>query len=79
MTYRGRIQDGVVVLDELIDLPEGCEVACEVVMLDGNSVEEAGEEKPLFAGLMKFAGTATHLPEDASLNLEHYLYGLPKR
>jgi hypothetical protein len=29
--------------------------------------------------LMKYAGRAVGLPEDAALNHDHYLYGAPKR
>lgn len=71
MTLRGHIENGAVVLDEPADLPDGMEVRVEV----------AGAKQPKTPGeaLMKYAGRATGLPADASENLEHYLYGHPKR
>ncbi|HEY2883218.1 MAG TPA: hypothetical protein VGJ15_12310 [Pirellulales bacterium] len=35
--------------------------------------------KSINAGLERFAGIAKDLPADASVNLDHYLYGAPKR
>ena len=36
-------------------------------------------EKRLREVLLQFAGKAQGLPSDYSTNLDHYLYGLPKR
>jgi hypothetical protein len=36
-------------------------------------------QKPLREVLLQFAGKAQGLPPDYSINLDHYLYGLPKR
>lgn len=71
MTLHGHIEKGAVVLDDPVDLPDGVEVRVEV----------AGVEQPRTPGeaLMKYAGKATGLPANASENLEHYLYGHPKR
>lgn len=35
--------------------------------------------KPLREVLLQFAGKAQGLPPDYSMNLDHYLYGVPKR
>ncbi|MBN2578727.1 MAG: hypothetical protein JXB10_07015 [Pirellulales bacterium] len=60
-------------------LPEGAEVRVEVVPADseGPLLDEQGQT--LGQKLMKYAGRATGLPEDAALNHDHYLYGTPKR
>jgi len=41
---------------------------------------EAESELPTLLERMKnFVGTVHDLPEDSSINLDHYLYGTPKR
>jgi hypothetical protein len=77
MVYRGRVENGVVVLDNGSSLPEGTEVTVQAV------AEPRSRESRQHAGLrdsmMKFAGRAKGLPRDASVNIDHYLYGHPKR
>jgi len=61
MTYRGKVQQGVVVLDQRNALPEGALV--EVVPLQ---TERVGE------GLEKLAGSAPDLPADLAQRHDHY-------
>jgi len=71
MTYKGRIKDGVVVLDNHISLPAGTEVDVEPV---------APSARPqVWDDLLKLAGKAEGLPDDAAKNVDHYLYGAPKK
>ena len=79
MTYRGRVKNGVVLLDPPNALPDGVEVRIEVVQPDIEAplLDENGQT--LGEKLMKYAGRAVGLPEDAALNHDHYLYGAPKR
>ena len=76
MTYHGRIQNGQIVLDEAVTLPEGAAVIIQL------SATARGRHDAAPAGqsrreLMQFAGIAKDLPPDASRNLDHYLYGHP--
>jgi hypothetical protein len=78
MTYLGHVSNGVIVLDGSATLPEGLGVRIEPVK--GGQDESAGEEIPtLCERLEPFIGKAEGLPPDASVNLDHYLYGVPKR
>ena len=79
MVYRGRVKNGVVVLDSPSTLPEGVEVRVEIVPTgnEGPLLDEQG--KTLGQKLMKYAGRAVGLPEDAAANHDHYLYGTAKR
>lgn len=71
MVVSGKFQNGVVVLKGDYTPPEGTDV--EVVVPDSE------ESDPSFWNdLLKLAGTVDG-PSDASKNLDHYLYGLPKR
>jgi hypothetical protein len=80
MVYRGHVKGGVVVLEPPAVLPEGVEVRVEVVMAppeaEGPLLDERGET--LGQKLMKYAGRAVGLPEDAAINHDLYLYGTPK-
>lgn len=72
MTYRGRIKNGVVVLDSPATLPEGVEV----------QVIRAGEDQlpPTWAEAFKdITGKAEGLPADMARNHDHYLHGAPKK
>jgi hypothetical protein len=79
MVYRGHVKNGVVVLDSPDRLPEGVEVRLEIVPVEseGPLLDEQGQT--LGQKLMKYAGRAVGLPEDAALQHDHYLYGAPKR
>lgn len=79
MVYRGVVKNGVVVLEPPNVLPEGAEVRVEVVIPEpeGPLLDERGET--LGQKLMKYAGRAVDLPEDAARNHDHYLYGTPKQ
>jgi hypothetical protein len=78
MTYRGHIRNGVVVLDDQPALPEGAKVSVE--LLAGPEEVSSGDEGPtLLERLRPIVGAAKGLPADASTNVDHYLYGHPKR
>ncbi|MCG3197311.1 MAG: hypothetical protein GHCLOJNM_01796 [bacterium] len=72
MTYRGHVENGVVVLDEGAELPEGA-----VVEVDLPEPEDQGESlRELF---MRFSGVVKGYPSDFSENHDHYIHGTPKR
>lgn len=68
MTYHGRIENGKVVLDEPVELPEGAEV--NIALLD-----EAQNLVELRQGLLRFAGVAQGMPPDMARNHDHYHHG----
>jgi hypothetical protein len=63
MTYRGRIEHGVVVLDPAHALPEGTEV--EVLPISPTN-------RPIGQPLEKLAGKAQDLPPDLAERHDHY-------
>ena len=79
MTYRGRIKNGVVVLDEAIPLPEGVEV--EVVLQGTTAGTVAQDEKipTLYEQFKDFIGIVEGLPPDMAENHDHYIHGCPKK
>ena len=77
MVYKGHVENGVIVLDEPAEMPEGMQVRVDFEPL-------ADQERP--RGPQSFrqryadvVGKAKGLPEDAAMNHDHYLYGAPKR
>lgn len=79
MTYRGRVKNGVVVLDVPADLPEGAEVEVLPILRTQGSAESKRRRRTLYDVLEPVIGKAKNMPPDASVNYEHYLYGLPKQ
>jgi hypothetical protein len=80
MTYRGKVTNGVVVLDGPRRPPEGTPVSVHVLKPTTRRGASARKQAPtLYDGLKPFIGMAKGLPADASLNVDHYLYGAPKR
>ena len=75
MTYRGRVENGVVVLESGTALPEGATVRLEVVEEARNTGRTA---VPLSERLKHVIGKAEGLPADYSAQHDHYLYGVPK-
>jgi hypothetical protein len=71
MTYQGSVQNGVVVFEGSIPLPEGTRVKIEPVT---STVAESATD-PIYR-IYELAAP-TGIP-DLSINLDHYLYGSPK-
>ena len=74
MTYRGRIKNGVVVLDAGARLPEGTEVRVETIEPKSQDRSSDGQS-PLFRAAER--AKATGVP-DLAINHDHYLYGHAK-
>ncbi len=70
MTYRGKVKDGVVVLEDRGCLPDGTDVEVQPLPTAPSTVGQR---------LLRFAGKVKGLPRDAARNHEHYLYGTPKQ
>jgi len=78
MVYRGHVENGMIRLEDAPILAEGGEA--EVRLVTEGAPREEEEKIPSVCEAMKdFVGKAEGLPPDASINLDHYLYGLPKR
>jgi len=82
MTLRGRIKKGKVLLDNPKALPDGTEVEVRPIRArKPNKARPKKKQSPrsLAERYAAFIGKAKGLPSDMSQNLDHYLYGLPKR
>jgi len=77
MVYRGHVEKGVIRLDDTVALPEGAEVRVEIVSLPEKRPQVSGAS--LYDRLKPVISAAKSLPPDASVNVDHYLYGHPKK
>lgn len=78
MVYRGWVKNGKIEFDDTVRLPEG--TAVEVTVTDTPAASEGDDTGPtLYERLKDFIGSVDDLPPDASINVDHYLYGHPKR
>ena len=76
MTYRGHVSNGIVVLDDQVTLPEGLSVSIEP-MATPQTPPPADDDVPtLYERLEPLIGKLEGLPPDASVNVDHYLYGV---
>jgi hypothetical protein len=71
MTFRGRIKNGQIALDQPASLPEGAEVKVEILE---NDIESQIGAVTVWNDLLKLAGTAEGLPSDAARSHDRYLY-----
>lgn len=72
MSFEGKVENGVIVLDNGQQLPEGARV--EVIVQDAPAPKAALRDR-----LLKLAGTVDDLPADMARNHDHYIHGGPKR
>ena len=74
MTYRGKVKNGVVVLEAGAKIPDGIEVRVEPV-----AIPEEDQQPAIYKRLSKIAGKAKGLPRDLAGQHDHYLYGREKQ
>jgi hypothetical protein len=77
MTYRGRVKNGVIVLEDAGTLPEGAEVIVDVVV----PLPEPPTTEPipsLYERLKNVVGRVHDLPPDFAEHHDHYIHGTPK-
>jgi hypothetical protein len=82
MAVRGKVKNGKVVLEDPKALPEGAEVEVRPVKKGKQPAKPPKGKKSrrsIAERLAPFIGKAEGLPPDASVNLDHYLYGAPKQ
>jgi len=84
MTYRGRVQNGVVVPEDGALLPEGAEVRIDVQASADASGATASNGNPpapnsMYERYQDIIGVLNNLPPDASERVDEFLYGTPSR
>ena len=73
MTYRGHVKNGQITLDPPVELPEGAEVAVQLVEAAEDDRDELSEM------LLRHAGKGRNLPPDLAEHHDHYAHGKPQQ
>jgi len=76
MELEGTIHDGVVVFDEQVPLPEGTRVTVTAKPAAPAPSAPAGSLLDRYRDVI---GLDLDLPTDGAANVDHYLYGHPKK
>ena len=76
MSFTGHVQNGQVIFDGPSIPADGAVVCVEVIVPPSTPVQKP---KSLLEHYQDAIGKDVDLPADGSLNIDHYLYGLPKR
>jgi hypothetical protein len=77
MAYMGHVENGAIVLDDPVVLPDGAAVKIEFAVELRGSDDDSG---PSFTERFgEVLGRARSMPEDAAENHDHYLYGAATR
>jgi hypothetical protein len=80
MVFRGRFQNGVVVLDKGAKLEEGQSVSVRVLRQRPSRVtKKKTRGLSLYERFKPFIGIAKGLPADWASQHDHYIHGTPKR
>ena len=80
MVVYGTLKDGVVVLDQKVDLPEGVRVRVDIeAPADDQRAVQADQQPTVWQELAKLSGIIDTGRRDGSVNHDHYIYGTPKR
>ncbi len=74
MTYRGRVKNGVVVLEGAVSLSEGTMVRVEPI-----EEPESDADGSVYERLGRMAGRVKGLPHDFARQHDHYLHGQRRR
>ncbi len=77
MTYQGVVQNGVILIEGGVRLPEGAEVQIELT--EAQSTQSTADNEPtigqkLAALARKYESLPCDLPEDLAVNHDHYLH-----
>jgi len=78
MAIQGHVENGHIVLDSPLRLPEGTKITV-LVQSDDRESHSSVTFPSLFERLKSVAGKAKGLPSDLAINHDHYLHGQPKR
>lgn len=71
MIYNGHVKNGVVILDDSVQLADGTQVRVEPV--------EDQPRKTLAERFKDIIGVVDDLPSDMAAEHDHYIHGTPKR
>lgn len=79
MTVEGRVENGHIVLNQEITLPEGMKVRVEFLS-EVEGAQEVGQPRSShYEHYQSFIGSINDLPADFAAQHDHYIHGTPKK
>lgn len=79
MTIDGHIENGQIVLDDVVPLAEGMKVRVELLPSGAEQPTEDEQVPTLYERYKSVIGIIDDLPPDFARNHDHYIHGLPKK
>ena len=79
MTVHGHIENGQIILDQEIPLPEGMKVRVELLSSDDISQKAQMRPGTHFEHYRSIIGALDDLPTDFAAEHDHYIHGTPTK
>lgn len=79
MTINGHVENGQIVLDDVVPLADGMKVRVELLVPGAEQPTEEEQGPTLYERHKSFIGIIDDLPSDFAENHDHYLHGHPKK
>lgn len=79
MTYQGHFENGVIVLDEPANLPDGAKVRVELLSPGEAPQTPETPQSTHYEHYEPIIGAIDDLPEDFAAQHDHYIHGTPKK
>ncbi len=79
MTYQGHIENGLIILDEPANLPDGVKVRVELITDGDASRKPKVGPGTHFEHYTSIIGAIDDLPKDFAAQHDHYIHGTPKK
>lgn len=77
--FTAHVENGAVVLDTPMSLPDGARLRVELVEQGTSSSNDQVSGSTLGERLLKYAGTVRGLPHDLAKQHDHYIHGVEQR
>ncbi len=78
MTYQGHFENGVIVLDEPVNAPDGAKVRVELLHTGDATQRPETPWSTHYEHYESIIGAIDDLPEDFAAQHDHYIHGTPK-
>jgi hypothetical protein len=79
MTYQGHIENGAIVLDGPVNLPNGVKVRVELLVAAGETQQPLSSAGTQFDHYQAIIGAIDDLPNDFAAQHDHYIHGTSKK
>jgi len=79
MTYQGHFENGIIVLDEPVHVPDGAKVRIELLAPSESPQNTATLSGTHYEHYESIIGAIEDLPRDFAAEHDHYIHGTPRK